>query len=399
MDSFNHLRNQFDDSLPSYHHQSLFSPEPTATFPFVETQLPTIHMHFEQDLLGHSLSKTETPPADGLSHASNQPQVPIASAALPQVPTPGLLQQYLHDYSMYAIDEMGAAVNKAKSPPSSVQSSPAYQALAQPKTPGDFSPSESDNDRDALRGLQHTGTNQQGNNQGGDANRAPSSEAFLEEVMAKDLNLWTSDELTRWINTFRNAHFSSILPVFQNVTGFDVATLVDEDFRQYVNSIFAQKPSQIIIALSCWRQLRKFIITQPSNTKTKKTTTKKTSSTKRKAGSSTQPTKRRRKRSPVSFGTMLKILSQWQVHLDSGMSESSAARMLAPESIGRTTLRSWRQILLLSRAHGIDLSSTPYYSHPVSLSYLHKVIASRQNPPPPAEAYEFAIAGTKHEEA
>lgn len=186
----------------------------------------------------------------------------------------------------------------------------------------------------------------------------------------KDLCMWTEAELMMWMQHFRNGHYRPIQPVFRHVSGFDVANIVDDDFRAHINHLFKDEPSRALVAISCWRQLRTYMRVPPPCPVPKPS--------------------RRRKRAPLSFGSMLQILNQWQINIDTGLSESSASRMLQDERVCRTTLRSWRHISKLAVDHGIDLASGQHSPRGVSLSYVHKLIAQQvatkkkqeENPPP-----------------
>lgn len=177
----------------------------------------------------------------------------------------------------------------------------------------------------------------------------------LAMIVQKDLSLWTEAELVTWMQHFHNGHYRSIQLVFRHVSGFDVANIMDDDYRAHIHQMFQNEPSRAIVALSCWRQLRTYMHSAAPEPAPKPS--------------------RRRKRPTLNFGTMLRILHQWQTNIDSGQSESSAARMLQDERVCRTTLRSWRHISKLASDHNIDLTSAPHAAHSVSLSYVHKLIA------------------------
>lgn len=186
----------------------------------------------------------------------------------------------------------------------------------------------------------------------------------LSPLLQKDLSLWTDTELAIWLQKFNNGHFRNLVPIFRYVTGFDIATITDDDFRLHINHRFKDEPSGVLLALSCWRQLRSYakapaMVTPPPAAPPPKLT-------------------RRRKRSPMSFGSMLHVLAEWQALIDQGVSESSAARMLQDERVCRTTLRSWRHILQLAQEHKIDLASEKHVGHTISLSYVHKLILPKK---------------------
>lgn len=178
----------------------------------------------------------------------------------------------------------------------------------------------------------------------------------LAMIVQKDLSLWTEAELVAWMQHFHNGHYRSIQLVFRHVSGFDVANIMDDDYRAHIHHMFQDEPSRAIVALSCWRQLRTYMHSAAPVEPAPKPS-------------------RRRKRPTLNFGTMLRILQQWQTNIDSGQSESSAARMLQDERVCRTTLRSWRHISKLALDHNIDLNSAPHAARSVSLSYVHKLIA------------------------
>jgi hypothetical protein len=156
-----------------------------------------------------------------------------------------------------------------------------------------------------------------------------------------------------WVAHSRQGHFRSISSVFSNLTGYDVASLADEDFRNHVNILFANEPSQALVALACWRQIRQYTHEPEENREA--------------------PT-RRRKRNPVNFGQMLTILEHWQGKIDAGFSESVAAHMAEGLPVSRTTLRSWRQIYKLALQNGIDLSSPRHAQKSISLSYVQRLV-------------------------
>jgi hypothetical protein len=181
----------------------------------------------------------------------------------------------------------------------------------------------------------------------------------LDQLRHKELRQWSAADVSDWLRLFRDGHFFRIRAVFENVSGFDIATIADDDFRAHVHSLFRGTPANALVAIACWRQLRNFRNEDKHDEK----------------GSMKRA--KRRKRDPITFQRMVEILNMWQTKIDLGMSESVASKALEEDHrVCRTTLRSWRHIHKLATDNDIDLTVEAHRNKSVSLTYVHRLIGT-----------------------